>query len=130
MGKHRGSCHCRCISFEFDGDVGVAIECNCSICRKKGAVWHGTDDAHFRILSGEADLGIYRFGTMTARHYFCKVCGVSPFSHPRIAPTMWAVNLRCVDDIDLSGLKIHGFDGQHWEAAARQFKPLRPSGAV
>ncbi|MCU4160129.1 GFA family protein [Acidiphilium sp. AL] len=121
MQRHKGACHCGRITFDFDGNVDAAIECNCSICRKKGAIWHGTDDAHFRMLSGEADLGFYQFGTMTAKHYFCKACGVSPFSHPRIAPTMWVVNLRCVDDIDLSRLKIHPFDGENWEAAAQRF---------
>ena len=126
MEKHRGSCHCGRVAFEFDGDIGVANECNCSICRKKGAIWHGTDDAHFRILSGESDLGLYQFGTMTAKHYFCKICGVCPFSHPRIAPTKWVVNLRCVDDIDLSKLKIREFDGKNWEAAAQQLMQARP----
>ena len=51
MQTHRGSCHCGRITFEFDGEVGVAIECNCSICRRKGALWYGTDDAHFRLLA-------------------------------------------------------------------------------
>jgi len=130
MQKHKGSCHCGRVSFELEGDIGVAIECNCSICRMKGAIWHATDDAHFRILSGESDLGLYQFGTMTAKHYFCKGCGISPFSHPRIAPAKWVVNLRCVDGIDLSRLKVHEFDGQNWEAAAQQFMQARASGAA
>jgi hypothetical protein len=130
MQTHKGSCHCGSITFELDGSVGTAIECNCSICHMKGAIWHGTDDAHFRILSGEADLGRYQFGTMTAKHYFCKSCGISLFSRPRIAPTKWAVNLRCVDGVDLSRLKIHPFDGQNWESAAQQFMQERAAGAV
>ncbi len=130
MQRHKGSCHCGRVAFEFYGDVVTAIECNCSICRMKGALWHGTDDARFRILSGEADLGLYQFGTMTAKHYFCQRCGVSPFSHPRIAPARWVVNLRCVEDIDLSGLAINPFDGQNWEAAAKQFMQARATGAV
>lgn len=130
MQKHKGSCHCKRVSFEFDGSVSVAIECNCSICRMKGAIWHGTDDAHFRILSGEGDLTLYQFGTMTAKHYFCKSCGASPFSRPRIAPTMWVVNLRCVDGIDLSLLEIQLFDGHNWEAAAQQLLQARATGAV
>lgn len=130
MQKHKGLCHCGHVTFEFEGDVGTAIECNCSICRMKGAIWHGTDDEHFRILSGEDELGVYQFGTMTAKHYFCRNCGVSPFSHPRIAPARWVVNLRCVEGVDLSSLKIHPFDGQNWEAAAQQFMQARATGAV
>ena len=130
MKKHQGSCHRGRVTFEFEGDVGAAIECNCSICRKKGAIWHGTDDAHFRISTGESDLCLYQFGTMTGKHYFCKHCGVSPFSHPRIAPTKWVVNLRCVDAINLSQLKIHQFEGLNWEKAAQEFMQKRASGAV
>lgn len=130
MQPHKGSCHCGRVTFELDGSIGTAVECNCSICRMKGAIWHGTDDAHLRILSGEADLGLYQFGTMTAKHYFCKACGISLFSRPRIAPTRWVVNLRCVDGIDLSSLKIRPFDGQNWESAAQQFMQERAAGAV
>lgn len=129
MTTHQGSCHCGRVSFEFEGEIGAAIECNCSICRRKGALWHGTDDAHFRLLSDEAELGVYRFGTMTASHYFCTTCGVSPFSHPRIAPSGWVVNLRCVDGVDVSKLKVFPFDGHHWEDAARQFLQARAQGA-
>lgn len=46
---YRGSCHCRRVSFELDGEVKYAIECNCSICRRKGARWHGTADASHPI---------------------------------------------------------------------------------
>jgi len=128
MTTHQGSCHCGRVTFEFEGDVGIAIECNCSICRRKGALWHGTDNARFRLLTGESDLGVYRFGTQTASHYFCTTCGVSPFSHPRIAPAAWVVNLRCVDGVDLSKLKVFPFDGQNWEAAAQQFLHARAAG--
>ena len=130
MQTHKGSCHCGRVTFEVDGDIGTAIECNCSICHMKGAIWHGTDNARFRILSGEADLGVYQFGTMTAKHYFCKECGISPFSRPRIAPTRWVVNLRCIDGVDLPSLEIRRFDGQNWESAAQQFMQERAAGAA
>jgi len=130
MKKHSGSCHCGRVVFEFDGDVGLGIECNCSICRKKGAIWHGVIDAHFRILTGESDLGLYQFGTMTAKHYFCRTCGVNPFGHPRIDPAKWVVNLRCVDDINISGLTLYAFDGEHWEAAAQNLLQARSTTTV
>ena len=94
------------------------------------ALWHGTDDAHFRILSGENDLVLYQFNIMTAKHYSCGHCGISTFSRPRIAPKKWVVNIRCIDDIDMSKLKVHTFDGQHWEEAAKQFMQHRATGAV
>lgn len=116
---HHGSCHCGRVTFELTSKLDRVMECNCSICRRAGAIWAGATDAELRITSGEADLTLYQFGTMTAKHYFCRHCGVQPFSHPRIDPALWVVNLRCVDGLDLGLLKIGHFDGVHWEESAR-----------
>ncbi|KWS06370.1 Gfa-like protein [Lysobacter capsici AZ78] len=125
MHKQSGSCHCGRVTFELQADIREAMECNCSICHREGAIWFGADDASLRILSGESDLSLYQFGTMAAKHYFCGVCGVSTFSRPRIAPNWWVVNLRCIDGIDLSELKIYPFDGRNWESAALQYAQSR-----
>ena len=127
---HKGSCHCGRITFELYGELTVAVDCNCSLCHRKGALWHATDDAHLRILSGESDLSLYQFHTMTAKHYFCSYCGISVFSRPRIAPAKWVVNLRSVHDVDLSKLEILPFDGQCWEEAAKQYLQKRSASAV
>jgi len=127
MEKHRGSCHCGKVVFEFEASSIRAVECNCSICRCKGALWHGVDDAHFRIVSGREHLALYQFGTKTAKHFCCAHCGISTFSNPRIAPDRWAVNLRCVDGIDLASLKVQPFDGQNWEQAAKALLEALPS---
>ncbi len=126
---YKGSCHCGRVTFGLRAEPGAisgaTIECNCSLCSRKGALWFGTDDAHFEILTGEDDLVLYQFGTMTAKHYSCRHCGISTFSRPRIAPSSWVVNIRCVDGIDISSLKIHAFDGQNWEQSAQRFMRSR-----
>ena len=58
---------------------------------------------------------------MTAKHYFCRHCGIHPFVRPRLDPTRWAVNVRCIDSVDLSSLEVRAFDGENWEAAAQDF---------
>ncbi len=122
---HRGSCHCGRVTFEVEGEIRQAVECNCSICRRKGALWHGTREDRMRILSGEDDLALYQFNTMKAKHYFCRHCGVSPFSRPRLDPSMWVVNLRCIDGLDVSALPVRHFDGQNWERAAEALLAAR-----
>ncbi|MGH8052564.1 MAG: GFA family protein [Stenotrophomonas sp.] len=130
MQTHNGSCHCGTVVFEFDAPVTGILECNCSICHRKGALWHAVSKAQFRIVSGEARLTHYQFGTRTAKHFFCSQCGTSTFSNPRIAPHMWVVNLRCVDGIDLTALPRQSFDGRNWEEAARQLMMARNSAAT
>jgi hypothetical protein len=69
----------------------------------------------FRLLSGAEDLETYQFGTRSARHLFCRHCGVAPFYRPRLDPRQYMVNARCVDGIDLAALRIEKFDGRSWE---------------
>ena len=118
MKTHHGSCHCRRVTFEVDSDIQYAIDCNCSLCHRRGALWHGASDEHLRILTGESELTLYQFNTMKAKHYFCRHCGVAPFSRPRLDPSRWAFNVRCLEGIDLASIEIRPFDGANWEEAA------------
>ena len=127
---HRGSCHCGRVTFGLRAELSAVIGCNCSLCSRKAALWHGTDDAHFEILSGQDDLVLYQFGTMTAKHYSCRHCGISTFSRPRFAPSAWVVNVRCLEGVDLSSLTVHAFDGQNWEQSARHFMQSQSQGGV
>ena len=79
----------------------------------------------FELLSGKDDLTTYQFNTGTAKHTFCKVCGTHPFYVPRSDPDKIDVNVRCIDDIDLSALTVGTFDGQHWEQAMGGRVPWR-----
>ena len=118
MTTHRGSCHCARVTFQVEGDIQGAVECNCSICHKKGALWHAAAEGQVRILTGESELGLYQFNTMKAKHYFCRQCGISPFGRPRIDPSIWVVNVRCLEGVDLKALPVQAFDGIHWEDSA------------
>ena len=114
-----GSCHCGHVTFELDAKLDYVMACNCSLCRRVGALWHGASDASFRITSGEDALLLYQFNTKRARHYSCKQCGVHPFCRPRLDPTRWAVNVRCIDGVDAVALPLKQFDGANWEQAAK-----------
>jgi len=119
--KLQGSCHCGAIRFEIKTDPSFVSRCNCSICTKKGSLNHTIPPEQFRLISGEENLTLYQFNTETASHYFCKTCGIHPFSHPRTAPDHYNVNFRCLDGFDLESqeLEWRHFDGQNWEEAAK-----------
>ena len=117
---YQGSCHCRRVSFELEA-LDYVMECNCSLCRRIGAIWHGAAEPNLRITSGESELVLYQFNTKTAKHYFCKHCGIHPFTRPRLNPSIWVVNVRCLDEVDLTSLAVHPFDGEHWDEAAKAF---------
>lgn len=122
---YRGSCHCGRVVFELDAKLDHVVMCSCSLCRRVGALWHGAPDSGLRITAGESELTLYQFKTMTAKHYFCRHCGIHPFSRPRLDPNRWAVNVRCIDDVDLSALPVRQFDGANWEEAAKALHEQR-----
>ena len=98
-------------------DLDRVSECNCSICNRKGYLHLIVRPEQFRLLAGEDELATYRFGTMTARHHFCRHCGVAGFYVPRSHPDCIDVNVRCLEGVDLGALTIVPFDGRNWEAS-------------
>ncbi len=114
MSKHHGSCHCGAVSFEAEGDFENAISCNCSICQKKGTFLAFVPESAFQLLSGESSLTDYQFGKKKIHHTFCKTCGVTAFASGQ-APDgtkMKAVNVRCLDGVNLKSLQINEIDGR------------------
>jgi len=71
----------------------------------------------FRLIAGEDTLVLYQFNKQIARHSFCRQCGIHPFHRPRSAPDAYQINVRCLDDYDLTAAapEIVHFDGQNWE---------------
>ncbi len=111
-----GGCHCGAVRFRVDVRAFEAIECNCSICTKKGFLHLLVPPEDFELLSGKDALATYTFNTKTAKHHFCKTCGIHPFYEPRSHPGWFDVNVRCLDDpAAIARFAIKPFDGRHWE---------------
>tara|TARA_B100000963_G_C22624731_1_gene671732 strand:- start:1112 stop:1471 length:360 start_codon:yes stop_codon:yes gene_type:complete len=110
------TCHCGEIEAEINitGDFEKLVRCNCSICKRKGAIMSMVKNENFKILKGKDKLKLYQFKTNTAKHYFCSNCGIYTHNNPRINPAMTAFNVGCIDDIDTFKLKkINIADGQN-----------------
>jgi hypothetical protein len=94
----------------------VALDCNCSICTKKGFLHLIVTKDAFSLVSGADVLSTYTFNTGVAKHTFCSVCGMHPFYTPRSHPDGVDVNVRCLDGDALAKFRIEPFDGQDWES--------------
>jgi hypothetical protein len=111
---HTGGCHCGRVRFETTADIGTVVNCNCSICVKRGALWAFSKPSQFKLLAGEDSLADYQFGKKRIHHRFCQACGIGSFSRG-LAPSgeeMFAVNVRCLDGVDVDQLKLVPFDGK------------------
>lgn len=117
MKTYGGGCHCGRVRFKVTGDLAETLDCNCSICTKKGFLHLIVPKEQFELVSGSDEQTTYRFNTGVAQHMFCTTCGIHAFYVPRSDPDKIDVNVRALDDVDISALKPRLFDGQNWEAA-------------
>ena len=110
-----GGCHCGRVRFEVDVDKLEALDCNCSICRKKGYLHIIVPREQFRLQTDRSELSTYTFNTGQAKHHFCRTCGMHPFYIPRSHPDGVDVNLRCLDGDVAAEFAVTTFDGADWE---------------
>ena len=115
MRTYRGSCHCGAIAFTFKSpEIKEAMRCDCSICARKGIVMTAFTVAPETLsitISGDAQR-CYQFGTKTARHHFCGICGIHTFVETRLNPGHYRINLGCLDRLDALRLPEWIYDGK------------------
>src|SRR4051812_30976822 len=112
--KHRGSCHCGKVAFEAEGEIQGALACNCSICQRKGSLLWFIPREQLKLLTPESAAGTYTFNKHAIKHRFCTACGIHPYAEakdPR-GKDMAAINLRCIEAIDLAAIPVKHFDGR------------------
>lgn len=111
--SYSGSCHCGAVRFKADLDLSQVITCNCSMCRRTGAILTFTPAARFELETPESALADYQFNKKVIHHLFCKTCGIRPFARGE-APDgskMVAIDVRCLDGIDVGALQPMPYDG-------------------
>jgi hypothetical protein len=113
---YEGGCHCGRVRFRVRAELSELLECNCSICTKKGILHLIVPPEQFELVSGADALSTYQFNTNTARHTFCRHCGMHPFYVPRSHPDHIDVNARCLDGVNVTTLQPKMVDGRDWEA--------------
>jgi hypothetical protein len=110
-----GGCHCGSVKYRVLVEKLEAIDCNCSICQKKGFIHLIVTADRFTLLQGQDKLSTYTFNTGTAKHHFCRNCGIHSFYRPRSHPEGYDVNVRCLDDNAIDLFAIVPFNGANWE---------------
>lgn len=112
--SHKGSCHCGQIKFEVEGTFDSVVECNCSHCSRKGYLLWFLPRSHLKLAVPEENLATYTFNKHVIQHHFCPTCGCAPFGFgtaPDGTATA-AVNIRCLEDVDLTAVQRQPVDGR------------------
>ena len=101
LARHRATCHCGEVELALDLPDGIVDprRCDCSICRRKGAVVASVPLAGLHVVRGADRLRLYQFNTHTARHYFCGTCGIYTHHQRRSTPTQFGINVACLEGV-------------------------------
>jgi hypothetical protein len=127
MTKYKGSCHCGRVRFEIEANIDHVRVCDCSICKKRGALNHRIPKENLKLLTPWEDLVLYQWGSKTAKDFFCPTCGILPFRRPSDPMSEeilegakpfdgWAVNVRCLEGVNLESIpikKVYGSKIKH-----------------
>ncbi|MEP6485418.1 MAG: GFA family protein [Rudaea sp.] len=112
--KYHGSCHCGNVAYDVEGEIDSAIECNCSICERKGSLLWFVPRAQFTLRTPESHETTYLFNKHAIEHRFCSTCGIHSYAVGTDSKgnKMAAINVRCLENIDLAKIPVKHYDGR------------------
>jgi hypothetical protein len=111
---YKGSCHCGQVAFQVEGTINGVMSCNCSICQRKGTLMWFVPREDLKLLTPEENAKTYTFNKHVIKHRFCPTCGMHPYGEgvdPK-GNAMAAINVRCLEGIELEGIPVTYFDGR------------------
>ena len=112
---YSGGCQCGKVRYEVQLNIGEVLACNCSRCGRLGSLLAFAPATQFKLLSGESDLTKFEFNKHTILHQFCSTCGIQSFAigtNPKTGARMAAINVRCLDGVDVDDLTVRKVDGR------------------
>ena len=122
--KYLGGCHCKSVRFEFYSTAKVdLIKCNCSICTHTNYLHLIIPQKYFKLLKGNDVLNTYKFNTNSAKHLFCKICGIKSYYQPRSHSNSYSINFYSIINPPKIR-KIINFSGKNFEENLKNIKDI------
>ena len=99
--QHAAACHCGTVRFRvrLTDEFNTIRRCTCSYCRMRGAIAASAALSDIEFEAGEDNLALYQFNTGTAKHYFCRTCGIYTHHQRRSNPNQFGINIACIADV-------------------------------
>ena len=96
------TCHCGAVELrvKLAEPLSQARRCDCSFCRRRGTPAVTVMMGDLQVVRGADALTVYSFGTHTAQHHFCKICGIYTHHRRRSDPNEYGVNMGCLDGVN------------------------------
>lgn len=102
MTTHKSTCHCGAVELALNLPNGLVDmrRCDCSMCSRRGTIAATVPLEDLEVVKGADSLSLYQFRTNTAKHYFCKICGIYTHHQRRSHPNTYGINIACIEGVD------------------------------
>jgi len=110
MGSIESSCDCGAVRLTMARTPEEVTDCNCSLCRRYGALWAYYAPRDVQVRSGETD--IYTRGPRHIEFHRCKHCGcITHWSAVDRSREHMGVNARLMEPEVLQQARLRHLDG-------------------
>jgi len=113
----KGQCHCGSVQFTVTTEPAQLVDCNCSLCRRLGALWAHVPIASVRIDTSDKETVSYAQGDKTLAVQSCQTCGCTThYDSLKDDSDIMAVNFRMCESEVIEKFRIRKFDGaESWK---------------
>ncbi len=107
------ACHCGRTRLEVGRAPRRLTNCNCSVCRRYGALWAYYRPAEVKLCYRMRDVESYVWGDRHLRFVRCRTCGCVLHHAPyRKDPRRkLGINMRLADPAVIAGVRVRRLDG-------------------
>ena len=111
----RAACHCTTVRIEIADLPTWVLDCNCTICRRYGAIWWYPEAKHVKIVSGIDATDTYIWGDRELAFHRCKECGCVMYMEAvkENPPFIYGINARMILNFDPSSVRVRQKDNGH-----------------
>ena len=108
---YQGQCHCGTVKFTLTSTPKQLVDCNCSICRRLGALWGHAQSESVSIDAPKEATSHYIQGDKTLAVHTCNTCGCTTHYESLKDDGVWAVNFRMCTPEVVNQFRVRKFDG-------------------
>jgi hypothetical protein len=126
----RAACHCTAVRLEISELPDWALDCNCTLCRRYGAIWSYPAAGTVKTVSGPEATEVYLWGNRWLAFHRCRECGCVMYMEAveEKPPYIYGINARMIPTLDPVTVRLvqkdNGHTGRFW---TRSDAPPEPS---
>ena len=108
----KATCHCGAVelSVKLQDGMNTIRRCDCSYCQRRQAAPVTALVGDVEVVKGADNLTLYQWGTKTAKHYFCKTCGIYTHHQRRSNPNECGVNAANIEGVNVRDYEPIGWN--------------------